>query len=393
MSDNRLVENLVHFSRLLRAAGLPAGPDRTAAALAALDAVGMKRRDDVRAALAAALVSRAEHLPLFDAAFDAFWRDPRLLEKMMYALLPKVEGRIERAGPTVPRRLSDALAPPREQTPAPRDTPEVEIEFDALLTVSDRERLGSRDFEQMSTREYDEALRLAREVDLPLFDIRSRRRIPALRGPLDLGAVLRHQARQPLSLAWPRSQRVLRAPPLVVLIDVSGSMSRYARVFLHFCYALTQRYRRVSVFSLATRLTNLSRCYTQRDPDLSVAAAARAVPDWESGTRLGECLREFNHLWSRRVLGQGAQVLLLSDGLERGDASMLETEAARLARSCRRLLWLNPLLRYSGFEPKAAGVRALLPHVDAMLAVHNLDSLAALSAALRAAPARTARAA
>jgi uncharacterized protein with von Willebrand factor type A (vWA) domain len=171
-------------------------------------------------------------------------------------------------------------------------------------------------------------------------------------------------------------------PPLVVLADISGSMSQYTRIFLHFLHALVEKRRRVHTFVFGTRLTNLTRQMRHRDPDEALAEASKAVKDWSGGTRIGDALHEFNRLWSRRVLSQGAVVLLITDGLERDDISGLSREMERLHKSCRRLIWLNPLLRFDGFEPRARGVRAMLPHVDELRPVHNLSALSDLCASL-----------
>jgi uncharacterized protein len=164
----------------------------------------------------------------------------------------------------------------------------------------------------------------------------------------------------------------------VVLADISGSMSQYTRIFLHFMHALMESRRRVHVFVFGTRLTNLTRQLRHRDPDEALANAATVVKDWSGGTRIGEAISEFNRLWSRRVLGQGASVILITDGLERSDVEGLEHEMERLHKSCRRLVWLNPLLRFDGFEPRARGVRAMLPHVDEFRSAHNLNALSDL---------------
>jgi hypothetical protein len=173
-----------------------------------------------------------------------------------------------------------------------------------------------------------------------------------------------------------------RPPPLVALLDISGSMSQYSRIFLHFLHALTDARKRVSSFLFGTRLTNVTRALRERDPDDALSACSAAVPDWSGGTRIASSLRAFNKLWARRVLAQGAIVLVITDGLERDADETLAFEMDRLHRSCRRLIWLNPLLRFEGFEARARGIKAMLPHVDEMRPIHNLESMAGLVAAL-----------
>jgi uncharacterized protein with von Willebrand factor type A (vWA) domain len=224
-------------------------------------------------------------------------------------------------------------------------------------------------------------------VPLPVRPVKRRRHEPAPRGALDLRATLQHMARQPQTLSPAFTRARFEAPPLVVLLDISGSMDRYARLFLHYVHGLTRRYLKVHTFTFGTRLTNITRCLRERDPDVALKMADAQVHDWKGGTRIAASLDEFNHRWARRVLGANAAVLLVTDGLDRDDRGQLEHAAAQLHRLAHELVWLNPLLRFEGFEPRAAGVRALLPHVDRFLPVHNLASLADLGRALRA-PAR-----
>jgi uncharacterized protein len=380
-----LAENIVHFTRVLRSAGMPVGPDRALAAIAAVETVGLDRRADVHAALSAVLLDRHEQQPLFDAAFDAFWRDPKLLEQLMYVLLPKISGRGDKQRPPRVNRLAEALAAPRapESPPTAERAEEDEIRFDTTFSFSERERLQQADFETMTAAEFVLAKSLAEHLPLPVNPVRRRRHEPSARGSLDLRATMQRMARQPhtLSPAFTRARREL--PPLVVLLDISGSMDRYARLFLHYVHGLTRRWLNVHTFTFGTRLTDITRCLKHRDPDAALKAADAQVHDWKGGTRIASCLGEFNRRWARRVLGGNAAVLLVTDGLDRDDHGELDKTAAQLKRFAHELVWLNPLLRFDGFEPKAAGVRALLPHVDRFLPMHNLASLADLGRALR----------
>ncbi|HVF63931.1 MAG TPA: VWA domain-containing protein [Casimicrobiaceae bacterium] len=378
----RLAENVVHFVRVLRDCGLPVGPAKALDALAAVSAVGIADRGDFRAALAAVLVSRHEHLAVFDQAFDLYWRNPRLGEKMMAALLPKVEGKVAAdKGNRIAARIAQALQPPRA-TRQKRGAGE--ITYDAAFTFSPREVLHTRDFASMTVDELDEARRMIARLRLPLPAFRVRRMRPATRGTrVDLRTSVRRMtgaAGTSAPLAFRRAQR--RAPPLVVLCDISGSMDRYARMLLHFLHAITNDRHRVHVLLFGTRLTSVTRHLKHRDVDVALDRVAEAVPDWAGGTRIGACLREFNQRWARRLLAQNAVVLLITDGLDADAAEGLAFEADRLHRSCRRLVWLNPLLRYAGFEARPAGVRALLPHVDDFRPVHSLASLESLAHAL-----------
>ena len=375
----RLAENVMHFARLLRAAGLRIGPDRVIDCVRALEIAGTGRRDDWYWTMSSVLLSREEQRPIFDQAFRIFWRDPKLVEKMMQLLLPKTYGRISKEEEQQAQRLTDALF--GQQKHEPREQEQQEIELDAKLTFSSSEVLQHMDFDTMSAAELAEAKKMITQLRLPLPEIRTRRYAPSVRGRrVDLRASLRESLREggdviPLVRSSPGREH----PPLVVLCDISGSMNPYARMFLHFLHAITNDRDRVSVFVFGTRLTNITRQLRHRDVDVAMAKVADAIKDWSGGTRIGVCLREFNWRWARRVLGQNACVLLVSDGLDREAGEGLSEEMDRLAKSCRYLVWLNPLLRYEQFEARPAGVRAMLPHVDLFLPVHNLKSLVDLA--------------
>ena len=381
-SAGRLADNVMHFARLLRGAGLPVGPDRVIDALDALHIAGIERRDDFYWTLASVFLGRRDQFDLYDQAFRIFWRDPRHAARVRH--FPEVRGRIPRSSrePELSARLTQALAAQRHASPA---APAADrIEFDASFTFSARESLRTLDFESMTNEELAAARAAVARLRLQLPELPTRRHVPDLRGArIDPRASL-HASLRGGGATIPLCRRSLkrRAPPLVALADVSGSMSRYTRMFLHFLHAMARDCERVSVFTFGTRLTNVTRQLRHRDVDAALAQVSRAVKDWSGGTRIGACLREFNFNWSRRLHGQGAVVLLISDGLDRESAEGLARQMERLHKSCRRLIWLNPLLRYQEFEAKPAGIRAMLPHVDAFLPVHNLRSLAELAAAL-----------
>ena len=384
----RLAANLMHFARTLRAAGLPVGSGAVLDALRAVETVGLARRDDFYWTLHAVFVRRADQRPLFDEAFHVFWRNPRLLERITSLLLPTVHTPPRGDARPLSRRLSEALFAGAEGEARARE-PEEEIELDATLTWSDREVLRTRDFEQMSAAELAEAKAAIARLKLAVPPAPTRRYRPHPRGSLvDMRATLRRSLRQGAGEVLLVRRRRLRKPaPIVVLCDISGSMSRYSRVLLHFAHALARDRTRVSSFVFGTRLTNITRQLRGRDVDAAVERASEEVEDWSGGTRIGRCLDRFNREWSRRVCGQGAVVLFISDGLDRDAGEGVAPQVERLRKSCRRLVWLNPLLRYEGFAPKAAGIRALLPHVDEFRPVHDLESLEDLAAALLAPPA------
>jgi uncharacterized protein with von Willebrand factor type A (vWA) domain len=396
--SGHLASNIAHFARVLRRAGVPLSPGQVMDAQAAVMAVGLDDRDTLRAALSATLVKRHEHEAVFAQAFELYWQNPRLAEKMMRMLLPTIYGRTsptEKKRPDTFNRVSQALQAQKERPKATLGD-EQEVELDAALTFSDRDLLQQKDFDTLTVDELAQVRRELLRLKLPLPQQRTRRFGPAATArQVDRRATLRHWMRTgQLGLRWHTPRR--RPAPLVVLADISGSMDRYARLLLLLLHRLSNPARsgqpgqpatRVESFVFGTRLTRITRELRHRDVDVAVARAAKAAPDWAGGTRLTSCLHEFNHRWARRVLGQGAVVLLISDGLDAevhqdGAAEALAFEAERLRKSCTRLLWLNPLLRFDAFEAKPLGVRAVLPHVDAFWPVHNLASLHGLAQAL-----------
>ncbi|MEM7252384.1 MAG: VWA domain-containing protein [Pseudomonadota bacterium] len=373
----------MHFARTLRAAGLPVGPGKTLDALEAVRALGLYRRDDFYWALHSVFVNRRDQREIFDQAFHVFWRNPRLLDRMMSMILPTMVVPDRGEEQTLSRRLTDALMPGAGDN-ANEEEQREEIEFDAVLTFSDHEVLQTMDFEQMSTDEVARAKAAIARMRLPLPQVHTRRFERAANGErIDMRQTLRACIRSGSNtIPFVRKRRRKRPPPFVILCDISGSMSRYSRMLLHFAHAVSAHRTRVHSFVFGTRLTNVTRHLGDLDVDIALDKVSEEVEDWSGGTRIGQCLRDFNHVWSRRVCGQGAVVLLISDGLDRDSASDLGIEMERLHKSCRHLIWLNPLLRYDQFQPKAVGIRAILPHVDDFRPVHNLESLTDLIDAL-----------
>tara|TARA_R110000868_G_scaffold877_5_gene6556 strand:- start:482 stop:1672 length:1191 start_codon:yes stop_codon:yes gene_type:complete len=377
----RLAENIVHFARVLRRAGLTVGPRQVLDAIEAVEVAGLRSRGDFYWLMHTTLIKRHNDHLIFDQAFHVFWRDPQLLDKMMSLMLPEVVAAPDDDTEKASRRISEALF--GQDAPENDDAPEPEIDIDASETFSAAEVLRRKDFEQMSAAELAEARAAIARLRLPLDEARIRRTEPNPRGHLaDMRATLRATMRSGGIIPLKRRAYRRRRPPLVVLCDISGSMSVYARVFLQFLHALTNDRDRVQVFLFGTRLTHVTRELRHRDVDEALARVTGAVADWDGGTRIGETLRRFNVDWGRRVLGQGAVVLLVTDGLDRDAGAGVEPEIARLHRQAKRLIWLNPLLRYDRFEPKSLGIKALLPHVDEFRAVHNLASLSDLIDAL-----------
>lgn len=386
----RLTHNITHFARALRKAGLRVGPGRVIDAIRAVEAAGFTSKEDFFFTLQACFVSRAEDRAVFAQVFRLYWRDPRYMEHMMAMMLPALRG-VQDTPVAKPaeKRAAEALLDGANRDARPDEGDEqgedTEIDIDASMTISTEEKLKTLDFEQMSTDEIAQARRMLSRLTLPVKPFASRRGQPSLQGA-------RIDARRTLKAALRRGgelRRIHKAKPkdrwpnLVVLCDISGSMSQYSRMVLHFLHAVANEkgagWARVHAFTFGTRLTNITRHLATRDVDAALAAAGQEAQDWEGGTRIGACLHDFNRDWSRRVMGQGAVVLLITDGLDRDDADALANEMQRLHLSARRLIWLNPLLRWEGFAPKAAGIRAMLPNVDSFRAGHSIDSLEQLA--------------
>jgi uncharacterized protein len=384
-SQGRLAENILYFARALRAAGIPVGPGAVLDALEALRVAHVGMRDDFYWTLHSVFVKRHEHTVLFDQAFRIFFRKRGYIEKMIASMLPETQAGAPKTPLPGAQRIQEALF-----SSLAREEDKSEVEIDARLTVSDREVLQKKDFAQMTVAEIAAAKEAISRLTLPLDEVRTRRMAASRRGHLiDIRRTLRASMKAggaviDLKYLGPR----VKEPPIVALLDISGSMSEYTRLFLHFLHAVTDARKRVTTFLFGTRLTNVTRAIRQRDPDEALAACSADVADWSGGTRIASSLRVFNKRWARRVLSQGAVVLLITDGLERDADDTLSFDMDRLHRSCRRLIWLNPLLRFTGFEARAKGVRTMLPHVDELRPIHNLQSMAELVRALSGAPAK-----
>ena len=395
MATSRLAQNILLFARTLRAAGLPIGPGKVIDAIEAVKAAGIGTRDDFYWTLHAVFVQRREQREIFDQAFHIFWRNPQFLQRMMSLLLPQFQydkGGEEEDREEIATRLAEALQGNRggsmDDVPADED----EVEIDAAMTFSDREMLQSMDFEKMTNAELAETKKAIAGLRLPIMEVPTRRFGADARGRrVDMRATLRASLRNagaiPLRLKSPK----YRHPPLVILCDISGSMSRYSRMALHFVHAITNDRDRVYTFLFGTRLTNITRDLRHRDVDVALDRVGTHVKDWSGGTRIGHCLHDFNAKWARRVLGQGAVVLLITDGLDREGVEGLEEEMIRLQKSCRRLIWLNPLLRYDAYRPQSQGAKAMIRHVDDFRPIHNLDSMQSLADALGKATMRSER--
>lgn len=381
-----LAENIMLFARLLRATGMPVGTGSVLNAIRAVSLIGIESQQDLHTVLLCQFVSRREQMPVFDQTFALFWRNPKLMEKLMGAMLPTLQSDQDQQ-PLI-RRLGEALSSGNTQSSG---QDEEQVELQANLSASESEILQSRDFEQMSESELQVAKKMLKHLKLPVKPIQTRRHQASVsRAHIDMRRTMQNSLRNSELIPLQFKRQITRPPAIIVLCDISGSMAQYSRMFLHFMHAMTNNGDRVHSFLFGTRLTNISRYLRNKDVDLALEETAKAVEDWSGGTRIGFCLKQFNQHWSRRMLGQGAVVILLTDGLDRGEGQELGKQMERLSKSCRQLVWLNPLLRYKKFEPRAEGVRIMLPYVDVFRSAHNINSLAELPALLNPSKAQAA---
>lgn len=385
-SGEKLSDNVLYFARVLRTAGIPIGSGRILEAIKAINKIGLADKSIFYWALHSVFVHKNEHREIFDQAFKLFWKNPRLLEKMMQLALPRLNtGTPETSDSDINRRVQEAFNTDNISEDNYVDaSAEDELEFDAVMTYSESELLQGMDFEQMSSAEIKKAKQVIAQMNLSIPQVKSRRfKSSSLRRKIDLRQSLKGANKfcgEYIPLRY--KSRKDKNPPIIAICDVSGSMSRYSRMLLHFMHVLTSLRNDVHTFLFGTRLTNVTRFLRFKDVDEALAATSSAVEDWSGGTRIGDCLKEFNFNWSRRVLGPGAIVLFITDGLDRGGGIGLSKQIKLIQKSSKRLIWLNPLLRYEEFAPKPTGVKAILPYVDEFRPIHSLESMDQLVNAL-----------
>lgn len=373
--QGHLMSHVLAFVHLLRSTGIKVSTEQTLDLARALEYVPMTARADFRATACCTLICRREDLPVFDAAFEFYWRSQSGFDPLMMAI-PVVKV------PPKPLRLPRR---PRQQGAGQQDSEEErEEKVGFTLTFTAAETLRTKDFGSFSYEEVQSCKELLRNLEWRIEPRRTRRRRPTSRaGSIDMRRLMRRNLRyggDPLELTYREPRQ--RQRPLVVLCDISGSMDRYSRILLQFVHTISNGLRDVEAFVFGTRLTRITRLLRERDIDEAIAAVSKQVVDWSGGTRIGDAIKQFNYSWARRVLGRGPVVMVISDGWDRGDPQVLGREMARLQRSCHRLIWLNPLLGNPRYQPLTQGIQAALPYVDDFLPVHNLLSLEQLGAKL-----------
>lgn len=377
VGSGHFADNIVLFARLLRRAGLPVGPSRVADAVRAVEISGTARRDDLFWVLNSVFVNRQDHHAVFKVAFDMYWRSRESLGSMRQGLSKPSTEALPEKPETAAARVAQAMGLYQDESLIDL---QIDVELDSTAKMSPEEILASKDFAQMTARELAQAKQAVSAMALPVAKVKTRRFQNSYSGSrLDMRRMMRAGLSTGGEWVRPIFQRRREVePPIVALCDISGSMGQYSRLFLHFLHALGESHRRVDSFVFGTRLTNISRALVHKDPDEALDASGALVSDWSGGTRIATALHDFNKHWSRRVLGQGAIVLLITDGLERDTDEDLSFEMQRLQKSCRQLIWLNPLLGFDGFQAKASGVRTMLPFVDQFRPIHSLDAVSDL---------------
>ena len=368
---HHLLRNLLHFGRLLRAIGIEVTPPQMVDLVESLKYIDLGQREDFKNAACTVLINHPEHLPLFERAFDLFWQardETELLELNLGRQKATPQPQAEEKEVTLRESVAEGPTPEQESD---------EAETGTVQSYSALELLRHKDFAHLTPAELAEVKRLIQAMAWQLEQRRTRRKIQASHGSaLDMRRLLRSNLRyggELLQLTWRRPK--LKRRPLVVICDVSGSMEQYSRILLKFIYAISSGLNRVEAFVFSTRLTRITRQLKAGEIDAALDQVMAVIWDWGGGTRIGEALKRFNYEWGRRMLGQGALVLIISDGLDRGNIELLEREMARLQLSCQRLIWLNPLLGSTNYQPLARGIQTALPYVDDFLPVHNMASL------------------
>ncbi len=374
-TPSKLAENIVLFTRLLRATGMRLGTASAIDATKAATVIELANKRFFFHALQATLVKRPEDNTLFEQAFILFWQNPKFQERIRNLLIPQINKpeQNEQSNEEILRRLQDALG---NKPPKPMDDDIDKIEIDASTTASERAYLKNKDFQMMSTEEIRDAV-----IAIQALKLKMPQRLTYRFAPDTLGRKIniRHslrQARKSTGLVIPkRGKRKQEDRAIVILLDISGSMESYTRIMLHFIHALSQQHTHVQSFIFGTKLTNITNHLKNKDIDLSLQEVSKAAEDWSGGTRIKDSIEEFNQTWSRRVLSGSPYVLLITDGLEQNHDVNLASVVKKLQMCSKRLLWLNPLLRFKEFSPKSTSIKQIIANVDAFLPIHSLTSI------------------
>ncbi len=376
-------ENIMGFARALRRAGVPIDSSRISLSVAAARLVGLAHRDDLSHTLESVLISRQEDLEVFRQLFDVYFKDPKIAHQLLAQMLPSAQG--QEAPKPKKARVSEALNPRAAVLPLKPPQADKELEFDAAMTASDLARLRHADFNQLDASEFTLVQRLARDIRLTIPKVPSRRKASRPRGAhLHWSKTLRTAAQMGGEfLVLPKLGRQMKTLPIFILVDISGSMERYARLLLAFLHKATANATERHVMAFGTGLSDLSQAFKFKDPDLMLQACNKAINDYAGGTKLGVSLQELKSQYAHRLMAKRSLVLLVSDGLDTGDAEQLEAGLKWMRGKARKICWLNPLLRFEGYEPLAKGASVLDRYSDAKMAIHDLAHLEDLAKAIK----------
>ena len=371
---SKLFENILRFIRLLRNSGIKIGNQSSIDALNSIKILKIGNRNEFYWALHSNLIYRNEDTEIFDQCFHLFWQNPKILQQMFNLLLPQIG---TQKAPTTNKkqlkRISDNI---QKQNKDVNIEKKEEIIFDSQMSWSNKSALNTKDFEMMSLEEIHQA-----EKEIKKFLIKSKTQISRRWKKNDQSTkistkyTIKKSVKNNGIIHLAFKERIKKFRPVVILIDISGSMESYSRMMLFLSHILIQQYKDIEVFTFGTKLTRITNFLKNKDIDLSLDKVGKFVNDWAAGTKITSSIKDFNFNWSRRLLTQNQTLLLITDGLERDDSQNLDFEINRLSLFANNIIWLNPLLRYKKFEPKVNSIKTILRHVDKHVPIHNLNSI------------------
>ena len=372
--ESKLLENILRFIRLLRNSGIKIGNQSSIDSLNSIKILKIGNRNEFYWALHSNLIYRNEDKEIFDQCFHLFWQNPKILQQMFNLLLPQIG---TQKAPTTNKkqlkRISDNI---QKQNKDIEKEKKEEIIFDSKMSWSNKSALNTKDFEMMSLKEIKQA-----EKEIKKFLIKSKTQISRRWKKNDQSSkistkyTIKKSVKNNGIIHLAFKDRIKKFKPLVILIDISGSMESYSRIMLFLSHILIQQHKNVEIFTFGTKLTRITKFLKNKDVDDSLDRVGKFVNDWAAGTKITSSIKDFNFNWSRRILTQNQTLLLITDGLERDDSQNLDFEINRLSLFTNNIIWLNPLLRYEKFEPKVNSIKTILRHVDKHVPIHNINSI------------------
>ena len=378
-NKNKLLENFLRFIRLLRKSGIKIGSQSSIDALNSIKTLNIGNRNEFYWALHSNLINKKEDTEIFDQCFYLFWQNPKILQQMFNLLLPQIGTQKAPANNKKQlKRISDNFQKKNKNI---ENNKKDEIVFDAQMSWSNKSALNSKDFEMMSLDEIHQA-----EKEIKKILIRTKTQISRRWERKEKSSkiytkyTIKKSVRNNGIIQLAFKEKIKKFKPLVILIDISGSMESYSRVMLFLSHILIQEFKNVEIFTFGTKLTRITQFLKNKDVDFSLDKVGKSVNDWAAGTKITSSIKDFNLNWSRRILTQNQKLLLITDGLEREDKKNLDFEFERLSLFSQNIIWLNPLLRYKKFEPKVESIKTILKYVDKHVPIHNVNSVQKLIA-------------